>query len=215
MRHGMKMMALEALALGLGACAGPRWQTVYQYEPPAGPQAQTCTQRCIDHQQSCRVSCEDRHQQCLYRAEINARDSYELSRHHYAREMQAWQIEYALYESDWRRHEHQRERLEYDQRHYGKRCKDDPRDRTACELAERAKRELRSLSSHRPYPPSRPYTPSLSDEIAEAQSRCTRDCGCIETYNACYASCGGRVVPQQRCIDNCPDGIPRFEPVTE
>ncbi|MEW6444976.1 MAG: hypothetical protein ACOZAQ_02495 [Pseudomonadota bacterium] len=208
----MRRVFLLCLPLVLSACAGPRWQTVYQYEPPVGSQAQSCAQRCAENQQSCRASCEEGYQQCLRTAEMGARDSHEAKREHYELQLQLWQVQQVMYEADWRRYEHQRRHIEQDKREHERRCKDSPQDRGACEAAERARRDLRHLSSHRPYAPTRPYVPSLSDEIAEAQSRCSRDCGCIETYNACYGACGGRVIPHRRCVENCPDDVPQYQP---
>lgn len=211
----VRMVVLVTLALGLSACAGPRWQTVYQYEPPTGQNATVCTQRCVEDQQACRFDCEERHQQCLRRTELAARDGFDLMMDQYDRQMHMYYVEQAMYEAEWDRYQHQLIHLKRDQSLYESRCKKDDRDRTACELAERARKDLKYLERRRPAAPARPYMPSLADEIAEAQSRCPRDCGCIPSYNACYAACGGRVTPQQRCIDNCPDGVPRFDPVIQ
>ena len=210
----VRTMALVALAFGLSACAGPRWQTVYQYEPAAGQGAEACTQRCVDNQQACRFDCEDRYQHCLGRAELAARDGFDELMYRYDREMRVYYTDQAIYEAERDRYDHQRSYLAHEKSKYERRCKEDERDRTACELAERARKDLKHLERHRPNAPARPYRPSLGDEIAEAQSRCSRDCGCIPTYNACYAACGGRVIPQQRCIANCPDDVKQFEPMT-
>ncbi len=208
-----RMMVLFALSLGLAACAGPRWQTVYQYEPPTGQGAEACAQRCVKDQQACRFDCEDRHQHCLNRAELAARDGFDALMYRYDQDMRLYSVSQLIYEAEWDRYQHRFAHLKRDRSLYESRCKNDDRDRTACELAEQARRELRHLEHHRPHAPSRPYPPSLVDEIAEAQSRCSRDCGCIQTYNACYAACGGRVIPQQRCIAHCPDDVKQFEPV--
>lgn len=209
----LRPVLLSLIALGLTACAGPRWQTVYQYEPPAGGEGVACAQRCVDKQQACRFECEDRHQHCLDRADSAARDGFDELMYRYDLEMRAYYADQARYEVEWDHYEHRRAHLAHEKSRFDRRCKEDARDRTACELAEKARRELKHLERHRPLAPSRPYRPSLADEIAEARAGCSRDCGCIETYNACYAACGGRVIPQQRCIDNCPDGVPRFDPV--
>ena len=42
-------------------------------------------------------------------------------------------------------------------------------------------------------------TPDLPD-ISNA---CTQQCGCVQAYNTCYTSCGGTVIPHQKCIAFC------------
>jgi len=209
----LRLVWLFLATLLLTACAAPRWQTVYQYEPPTGGEGAACAQRCVDNQQACRLEREDRYQHCLERADSTARDGFEALMSRYELEMRAYFADLARYKMERDRYEHRRTHLAYEKSHYERRCKEDARDRTACELAEKARRELKHLERHRPLAPARPERPSLADEVSKARASCARNCGCIETYNACYAACGGRVIPQQRCIDNCPDGVPRFEPV--
>lgn len=34
-------------------------------------------------------------------------------------------------------------------------------------------------------------------------SHCTNNCGCTETYNTCFSTCGGQIIPHTRCVAFC------------
>lgn len=199
-------------ALLMIACAKPQWQTTYQYVPPQSKDGLQCVTHCQQQLNQCRNSCENAYQQCLIRAEKTARDNFPVTQQQYAQALANYQIEAAQYEARRAEKNYERQNIENDKIRYEERCRNNPQDKTACELADKSRRALRHFFI--PDGPQRPGQPDLSTNIALAQASCTRSCNCIETHNTCYAGCGGNVNAIPRCIANCPDGVPQLPPVT-
>ncbi|MDO9188476.1 MAG: hypothetical protein Q7U24_01285, partial [Sulfurimicrobium sp.] len=53
-----------------------------------------------------------------------------------------------------------------------------------------------------PFPPIKPSRNAVFERLR--QERCDVDCGCQPVYDACFLSCGGKKIPETRCISNCP-----------
>jgi hypothetical protein len=34
--------------------------------------------------------------------------------------------------------------------------------------------------------------------------KCDPGCGCQAAYDGCFVACGGKRIPEQRCVANCP-----------
>ena len=128
----------------------------------------------------------------IYRQELSA----------YNRELSAYQKAYSTYQRellDWNNNYRE---LYRDYLYFKKRCKKD-RDYYACQRKEDLEEALETLSQTRPQPPGKPVKPSLESIVRELSSTCPSDCGCKEEYDACFTSCGGRIVPEKYCVKNC------------
>lgn len=182
--------ALMLLAASLLGCATPRYQTVYRYEPPAEPAGRTCLERCERELMGCQDRCQAVYQACLKGIEPEARNRHEdaLKRYEgelaqYRRDLDRYQLSLSLgwgHGPWW-----------YGHGGYGWH---DP---------------WWPYGGYGPhyYPPLPPVPPSYAEEFARLRAeKCDRDCGCQPAYDACFLGCGGRKVPEERCIANCPPG---------
>ncbi len=172
---------LVVAALCLAACASPRYQAMYRYEAPLEASAQVCLQSCEPKLGACQSSCQQRHQACLKEIEplVDARHNaaikrYENALDNYQFELQQYQLRLSL---GWG----------YSSVWY------DP------------------WPFYYPFPephfppPTPPYKPTREDSFNRVrQERCESDCGCQPIYDACFLSCGGKMVPEVKCIANCP-----------
>ncbi|WP_339862906.1 hypothetical protein [Paremcibacter congregatus] len=87
MKLPLKFCLVLAGLLGLSACGGPRYQTVYDYTPPTDGQGRMCLNQCLDSKTYCERSGQqvqlEQKKVCL--TEESARADAEF--HHYMREM--------------------------------------------------------------------------------------------------------------------------------
>jgi hypothetical protein len=181
---------LLALGVGLWGCATPRYQTFYRYEPPTDAAARSCLTPCEQTQKTCLDQCEENYSACVrtLEPEAQARHADALMRYEgelaqYRRDLDRYHLSISLgwghgggwYGGGW-----------YDRGWY------DP---------------WWPYGGYRPYyyPPVPPQPPSYADELSKLSAEeCDRDCGCQPNYDACFLACGGRKVPEERCIANCP-----------
>ncbi len=50
------------------------------------------------------------------------------------------------------------------------------------------------------------HTSKNQGSLPYISNRCTKDCGCVDTYNTCFASCGGIVHTHRQCTAFCHHG---------
>jgi len=164
-----------ALAVGLTACATPRYQTVYRLEPPADAAGLACLEKCSAQLAACQAQCAQTWQACVQSVEplvqeryAQALQRYEEALDRYAAELRSYELQIWL---DWR--------------HGGWWYDPWPGPRWY------------------PYPP--PRKPSREAVMSQLRKdRCVEDCGCLGGHEACFLACGGRKIPEVRCVANCP-----------
>lgn len=180
-----RLALLIAVSAGFWGCAAPRYQTLYRYEPPTDAAARGCLEHCEQAQKACLEHCEEEYTACVHaiEPEAQARHADALMRYEgewsqYRRDLDRYNLSISLgwgHGTGW----------------YGAGWHDPwwPYD------------------GYRPYyyPPQPPQPPSYADELRKLNAeKCNRDCGCQPNYDACFRGCGGSMVPEQRCITNCP-----------
>ena len=196
MNHPWMYWSLLATQLVLVGCAGPRYQTISHYFPPADPQGRACVERCSQVLQACQDRCRVAHQACLVEAEPAAQA-------HADRLVERYEADLSRYRSaawgcgptiglGWG----------YYGRHYHG-------------------RDLWSVGSHWYLPWGGPWydpwygcyagppprAPDRAEEVRRYLWRaCTQDCGCQLEYDSCFLACGGRKTVEWECISNCPEG---------
>lgn len=176
-------LCLLAAAFMLCACASPRYQTVYRYEAPVGADAQACLQNCETKLGSCKSACQQRYQACLKDIEPlvdtrhgEAQKRYENELDRYRSDLQHYQLQLSL---GWG---YSYSSIWYDPWPFYHPFPD----------------------PHFP-PPIAPRKPTREDSFNRVrQERCEGDCGCQPIYDACFLSCGGKLIPEVKCIANCP-----------
>lgn len=181
-----RLTILLATALSLSACATPRYQTVYRYEPPTDAAGLACLTPCEQVLKACQNDCASRYATCVQALEPEAKlrfddaiKRYEGELTQYRRDLNRYHLSISLgwghydgwYGAGW-----------YDPwwpygGYYGARF----------------------------YPPIPPEPPSYAEEFGKLRAeKCDRDCGCQSNYDACFLHCGGTKIPETRCIANCP-----------
>ena len=175
-----RVVLLIAVLIGLTSCASPRYQTLYRYEPPTDAAGHACLERCEDKLSGCLSSCSITLQSCSKRIEPEAEARYSEALKRYEMELNIYRWELQRYEINqtlnWQYHS-----LAADHLHY--------------------------YAWPRPYyfPPTPPRKPGR-DELFNRlrKEKCETDCGCQPIYDACFLTCGGKKIPEVRCIANCP-----------
>ncbi|MDD3610485.1 MAG: hypothetical protein PHI49_12130 [Halothiobacillaceae bacterium] len=172
------------LTLVLAGCASPRYQTVNEHIPPADPAGRACLEQCAGKLTACQGDCKARYQQCREEAGVRARAEFPAV-------MQAYQSVLAQYRNDL---------LFYNVNAW--------MDRGMVWGYPGAWGWGWGMGwGYVAPPPEPPPVPTVEGETERlVRESCDQDCGCQAAYDLCFTSCGGRVVPRQQCIANCPPG---------
>ena len=181
MLSALRTLTLVILTLGLAACAGPRYQSVYRYEAPTDMASRACLEGCARKMAECREHCTTTNLACLKNLEPLLDERHNAALKRYEAELERYRQELAHYDlylplnwgypSPWRH----------------------------------------GLWPYSPwampyyFPPDPPAKPSRSAEFEQLRhERCDVDCGCQPVYDACFLACGGKKIPEVQCISNCP-----------
>lgn len=170
-----------AIAILLSGCANPRYQTLYRYEPPADNEGRACLARCEPKLAACNAECKTTYEACVIRVapEIEARYDEALKRYN---------IEFNHYRQELLNYELHRSIS------WGYYSPYDP---------------FFAWPAPFYFQPIPPHPPSREQIQARVhQEKCPSDCGCQQTYDACFLSCGGQKIPETKCIAHCPEGKP-------
>lgn len=175
------------LLLGLQGCATPRHETVYRYEPPADAAGLACLARCADQLVASQADCRSRYQACSKEAEALVEARYADALRAYADALDRYRLELRQYEFGlWAGWQYgglwYHPWSPYGWPYYG------------------------WPGPSAPYPPGpppmRPTRESVFSQLRK--ERCVDDCGCQPGHDACFLACGGRRIPETRCIAHCP-----------
>ncbi len=180
--HFFLNVFLAALLL-LAGCATPQYQTTVRLIPPADVAGRACVEGCETRKNACQATCQTRYQACTKALEPQVE-----ARH--AEALKQYELDLRRYAAALRHYEMQL-RFEW----------------------------MYSYPFHHPYwwdPWPGPYFPPPMDEPVmptregvRAQlekANCQDDCGCLPAYDTCFTGCGGRIVKETTCIENCPPG---------
>jgi hypothetical protein len=185
--NAARLVLLLALGAGLWGCAGPRYQTFYRYEPPTDPATRSCLVDCEQTQKACLDRCRTNYSACVRLIEPEAQVRHDNAMRYYEGELAQYRRDLDRYQFNislgWWNHGGW----------YGAGWHD----------------YWWPYDGYQPYyyPPQPPRPPSYAEELGKLSAqKCDRDCGCQPDYDACFLGCGGRKVPEQRCIANCPMG---------
>ncbi len=176
-------LLIAAITTFIGCTAQPRYQTLFQYEPPTDPAALLCLQGCEKKLESCTNNCSATYTACVRSIEPEVRSQYADAQ--------------KRYEGAWTQYQRDQENYRlslsigyvnsggwYGQGWY------DP--------------WWPGVYQPYYYPPQPPVPPSYIDELSKLSAQmCNRDCACQPNYDACFLGCGGKKVLEQRCIVNC------------
>lgn len=179
MQQPFGIQCIVLLAVGLAGCATPRYHTVYRYEAPTDQQGHACMENCQGRLASCQEDCSKAFQSCMKSMEPMVEARYAEAIKHYVDEV---------------------ERYAWEMRHY--------------------EMQLWLGWGHGPwygawpyqgwpgpywYPSPAPIMPSR-EEVQDRlrKEKCKEDCGCLNSYDACFLGCGGKMIPEVQCSGHCP-----------
>jgi len=180
MFHSKRILISVVVTAFLTSCASPRFQTAYRYEPPTDMAGRIALEKCEQKLESCQQRCTAETQACLKSIEplVEQRNAEALK--HYETELEQYRIARQRYELamslNWGY-----DPFWYDPMFYRPRL--------------------------RPYyyPPAPPKKPGRDEVFNQVRhEKCGIDCGCQPLYDACFLASGGKKMPEERCIANCP-----------
>jgi len=195
-----KRLLTGVFLLLVAGCGGPEFSVSYRFVPP--PDGRECLKKCDEKLTRCRAECRREREECLERVRKEARDIYAKELETYNRALEAYQRAYTAYQRElleWNRNYRE---LYADYLYFKKKCKK-TKDYFVCRRADDLEEALETLSETKPQPPEKPAKPDLSDIVRELSLSCPTDCGCKEEYDACFTSCGGKIIPERICVKNC------------
>ena len=173
-----RAVVLLGMAVVLGGCAAPRYQTIYRYEPPVDNTGRACLATCEQKLSGCQDRCAASYQNCVKEIGPEVEQRYGEALKRYEEDLSTYRLELQRYDfyslmywnyPNW----------------YGP--------------------GFHSWPGYYDFPPSPPAKPSRKYYFEQVQGeKCARDCGCQPLYDACFLACGGRKIPEVRCIANCP-----------
>lgn len=204
----LRLLTLPFLLLGLGGC-GPVYELRDHYSPPLDPVGQECIRGCETQRNGCRLDCSRAYSSCAREADIEAKEAYSRALEVYAAEIETYGAEQALYDRDYQ--EYRDRKAELDQAHDRAKQRCRQREPKACaeedrldDQRDRLRDDYYGTGGPLNQTPEAPDKPSLSEETARVRAlRCESECGCQESFKACYIGCGGQVETLRYCLENC------------
>lgn len=178
-----RALILGIVAFCLAGCASltPRYQSVYRYEPPADSAGLACLEKCGQKMKVCQQRCSMDYQTCLAGIAPLVEGRYGEALERYAAELERYRWELDRY-----------------QMYLSMRWHDS------------------FWSGHGFYHPwpdlyffplAAPKIPSRDEEFDRLRKeKCEIECGCQSIYDTCFLACGGKRIPEVKCIANCPEG---------
>ncbi len=198
----MKKLLLTAISAipFLISCGGPEFSVAYRYVPPKDNI--NCLMSCDSEFKKCQQKCSEKREKCLEDARKRAEAIYQKELNIYQKELSVYNKAYTSYQRallDWNNNYR---KLYKDYIYFKNVCKK-TKDYYACDRKYQLEQALDTLNDTKPTPPTPPKKPDLQEIISQLSSACYTDCGCKETYNTCFTSCGGKIVPYKFCVKNC------------
>lgn len=192
------------LVLLLTGC-GPKYELVNQRKSPIGdPIAAECMQQCRTKNDSCARSCSSEKNACLTEQKERAANDWPAKSELFAAETQTYYAEKALYDQESRRISAEQKSLTRTFNDYKYKCKTSVFNRaTYCSRAETTRLQLLALLSEGSDEPKKPKKKSLSGLTKEYQKLCDQPCGCEESFEICFQSCGGTIETKRICVSGC------------
>ncbi len=197
----LRTITLTILAVALFGCASfePRYQVTHRHEPPINPEGIVCLGECTKQLTACQQSCTSTYQMCLQRIEPLVEQRYQEAVIRYESESQSYRQQMntgRFYRSfGWGTSAGRWGGYPWGAGHgwgpswgwggspwYGM--------------------GYSPAYFNLPIPPILPDRRREFDRLRYEQ--CEKECGCQPIQDACFLSCGGKRIVEERCIANCP-----------
>jgi len=194
-------MFILGLVTFFSGCA-PQYAIRNQYISPINQKSKVCLRECAYQKQACQQRCEEDYSDCLSYANERAKKiQVKIDRKYKDRyeNYLAKQNDYNLERLNWQNRYDERYR---DWRYFNKKCSKH-NDKYACRREYDVRHIIERLRRNRPIEPIEPRYITFDENLANQQKSCSENCGCNDSYNSCFVSCGGEIVPHKICIRNC------------
>lgn len=180
MRYSLSTLILIILTATVTGCATPRYQTAYRYEPPTDAAGHACLEKCEQKLVVCQQRCAANNEICLKQIEPQVEERYAEALKRYESDLNLYRWQLQQYEFS----------LLLSRNYYP---------------------YWDGYGFYHPFPgpvifpPDRPGKPRRETIASKLQKeKCDVDCGCQSLYDACFLTCGGKKIPEVKCIANCP-----------
>jgi len=201
----MKNVLMFCIVCLLFSGCGPRFIVKNEYVPPIETEnSKKCLNTCNITSDFCQQKCQNNYKDCSDKAFNTAKNiekqeviKYNNEVRHYQDEYYRYERENRMFEDDYYRMNEELNRDNYECRKHN--------DRFSCDRANETKNRVEHLRHKKPYPPIQPEQPNFNVILSDQQRVCesSKECGCQNTYDQCFSSCGGKINFQRICVDNC------------
>ena len=181
------------------ACA-PRYetQTIYQYPDNYRPQ---CFKNCKTNLFQCEQKSLNIYNQCMDKANARSKELYEYEIKKYNANVHNYAVKEKRYQQQKEAYQVKFNDLSSDKKYFSERC--NKNDKFACEKLVNINYALNKLSAPLSPIKNKPQAPSLNAILKTQAQHCQQHNICQQEYNACFTSCGGKVIYKQVCVGNC------------
>jgi hypothetical protein len=197
----MYKIALVFIAMFFVGCS-PKYVTKIKYVPSVNDGFSQCLVKYEREKDVCVQDCNANYQFCLDSAYQKSQNIYEV-------ELAKYNVDYENYLFDFRKYrdykyefDKQYRLIQNDYNYFFNECKV-KKDSFTCRRTNELRNSLEIMQRDRLRRPKEPKKPSLNKISKNQQSFCKSDCGCSTNFNIGYENCGGQVIFQKYCVENC------------
>ncbi len=196
------LITITVTLIFLSACS-PKYKLVQQKIPPEiTTSSSQCLAQCETQMSTCKNSCQTQHSMCLAEQAEFAKQQYPKQLEIDTAALEAYYAKLSLYESQQRGYDAQSALYLKQAHEYKHLCKTALFNRAShCANAKAANYQYSTLS--RPTAPKKPNKTTLEELTISSQEQCNKKCGCEQSYERCFISCGGKIETKRICVSNC------------
>jgi hypothetical protein len=200
----IRIFFIVVMGLALTGC-GPKYKLVKQRQAPLNSQmVSACMQECRIQNNSCTNNCSSELKDCLNEQKQKAVADWPGKLELHNSQMQTYYAEKSLYDQHEANVNARRSSLMNTFNTYKYKCQNAVFNRASyCGKAEAARLQLLSALTDNAQEPKKPKKLSLQKLTSEYQQVCSRDCGCEQSFDTCFESCGGTIQTKRICVSGC------------
>ena len=197
----MYRIILVFITIFLVGCA-PRYVTKVQHVPSKSDNFSQCLSKYEQEKTVCNQDCSANYQFCLDSAYKRSQDIYGIELAEYNVAYEDYLFEFRRYKNHLYRFNKKYRAIQSDYNYFSNECKTKKGNYT-CRRKNELINALKILKRDKPRIPKMPKKPFLNKISRNQQSFCKSDCGCSRNFDIGYENCGGQVIFQRFCVENC------------
>ncbi len=192
------LLLILSIVLILVSC-GSKYSVVKNYIPSGNKE---CVEQCKIRLAGCKTKCLEDYRTCLKESVDRAKKIYEVLYEDYRNKLEDYHLQYREYLFTLEKFRVIESSLREDYEFFSRICKK-YKDKEACKRRNYLKKHLRKIHFDRPLKPLKPVKPDYRQILVKERKACVCDCGCMQEYDVCFQSCGGRIETKRICVENC------------